>query len=329
MTRTFDDRIAVRESTPLLVGLIGPSGTGKTYSALRLAEGFQRVNGGETYVVDTEARRSLHYAESFKFRHLAFGAPFGPLDYLAAIQHCVAKGAKTIVVDSMSHEHEGPGGVLEMHDVELARMGGQASKSMLAWSKPKRERRALINAILQFNCNFIFCFRAKEKMKIEKGKDPVALGFQPIAGEEFVYEMTLKCLLMPGADGFPTWKSDMQGEKMMIKIPKQFRDLFGSAPQLSEDVGAELAKWAAGTAAPPVADADDLVARYAACTDPATHRTLEQLRKAAWSSLAKDAKLRVKASADEAVERMANAERAAESVAADVEETETAETKVA
>ena len=278
-------------------------------------------------MIDTEARRALHYAERFKFRHLAFGAPFGPLDYLAAIQHCVAKGAKTIIVDSMSHEHEGPGGVLEMHDVELARMGGQASKSMLAWSKPKRERRALINAILQINCNFIFAFRAKEKMKIEKGKDPVALGFQPIAGEEFVYEMTLKCLLLPGADGFPTWRSEMQGEKMMIKIPEQFRELFGPAPQLTEDVGEQLAKWSAGTAAPTAIAADELVSRYAACTDPATHRTLEQLRKASWQTLPKEDKLRVKASADEAIERMTKAESATDSVVVESEETE--ETKVA
>src|SRR4029079_18921024 len=111
--RSFDDKPAVRERVPLLVGLVGPSGGGKTFSALRLAKGFQRVTGSEVYFIDTEARRALHYADRFQFRHVAFGAPFGPLDYLAAIQHCVAKGAKTIIVDSMSHEHEGPGGVLE------------------------------------------------------------------------------------------------------------------------------------------------------------------------------------------------------------------------
>src|SRR4051812_34294852 len=124
-TRTFDDRPATREKTPILVGLVGPSGTGKTYSALRLAAGFQRVSGGETYLIDTEARRALHYAEKFTFRHRAFGAPFSPLDYLSAIEHCVKKGATTIIVDSMSHEHEGPGGVLEMHTAEHARLGGR------------------------------------------------------------------------------------------------------------------------------------------------------------------------------------------------------------
>ena len=78
MARTFDDRPATREATPLLVGLVGPSGAGKTFSALRLATGVQRVVGGDIYFIDTEARRGLHYAERFTFRHLPFGAPFSP-----------------------------------------------------------------------------------------------------------------------------------------------------------------------------------------------------------------------------------------------------------
>src|SRR6185503_15959759 len=100
MTRSFEDRPATREKTPLLLGLVGPSASGKTYSALRLATGIQRVCGGEIFMIDTEARRGLHYADKFKFRHIAFGAAFSPLDYLEAIEHCTKKGAGVIVVDS-------------------------------------------------------------------------------------------------------------------------------------------------------------------------------------------------------------------------------------
>lgn len=87
--RNFEDRPAVRERVPLLLGLVGPSGTGKTFSALRLATGIQRVTAGEIFYVDTEARRALHYADKFKFRHVDFKPPFGPLDYLTVIDHCV------------------------------------------------------------------------------------------------------------------------------------------------------------------------------------------------------------------------------------------------
>lgn len=310
MTRTFDDRPAVRERTPILVGLVGPSGSGKTYSALRLAAGFQRVTGGETYFIDTEARRALHYAEKFKFRHVAFGAPFSPLDYLAAIEHCVKKGATTIIVDSMSHEHEGPGGLLEMHAAEHKRLGGSEKVKLLAWQKPKQERRRLINSILQIPCNFIFCFRAKEKLKIERGKEPTPMGFMPIAGEEFVYEMTLKCLLLPGANGYPTWHSDYVGEQMMMKLPEQFRGLFEKRVQLDEDLGQSLATWAAGAAAPEPLPVDELVARYEACSDAATLRTLEAARAAAWKSLGKDDKRRLKETADETMKRLERAARA-------------------
>ena len=45
--RIFTARPAVRESVPLLIGLTGPSGGGKTFSALRLATGIQTVTGGD------------------------------------------------------------------------------------------------------------------------------------------------------------------------------------------------------------------------------------------------------------------------------------------
>lgn len=253
MARSFEDKVAVRERVPLLIGLVGPSGGGKTYSALRLATGIQRVNGGDVFFIDTEARRGLHYADRFKFRHLAFGAPFGPLDYLEAIEHCVKKGAKTVIVDSMSHEHEGPGGVLEMHEAEVQRMSkGDYKKAervkMLAWQKPKMARRRLINSILQMPCNFIFCFRAKEKVKIIPGQEPKQLGWMPIAGEEFVFEMTLNGLLLPGAGGVPTWAPGEDGEKKMIKLPEQFKGMFAQKQPFNEQLGEDMAKWASGTA---------------------------------------------------------------------------------
>jgi hypothetical protein len=307
MARTFDDRPATREATPLLVGLVGPSGSGKTFSALRLATGIQRVVGGDIYFIDTEARRGLHYAERFTFRHLPFGAPFSPLDYLEAITHCVKKGATTIVIDSMSHEHDGPGGVLEMHQAEHERMGGREGTKMLAWSKPKAARRRLINSILQLPCNFIFCFRAKEKLKIEKGKDPEKLGFMPIGGDEFVYEMTLKCLLLPGANGVPSWRSDFFGEKAMIKLPEQFRQTFAADPQLTEDIGESLARWSAGApaaASSSSAPATDLLARYAACSDPATYRALEEERAKVWKKLDVQGKAALKEAAGAAGARV-------------------------
>lgn len=258
MSRIFETKPATRERVPLLIGIMGPSGGGKTYSALRLATGIQQVAGGEIHVIDTEARRALHYAERFTFKHTAFAPPFAPLDYLAAIEHCLKQGAGTIIVDSMSHEHEGPGGVLEMHDqlqADLAKKWKTSldATNMAAWKEPKAQRRRLINSILQMPCNFIFCFRAKEKVKVATkaerangGEAIKALGYMPIAGEEFVFEMAMNCLLLPNANGVPTLRSEEPGERAMIKTPEQFRSLVSDSQPLSEELGMKLATWSAG-----------------------------------------------------------------------------------
>jgi ABC-type dipeptide/oligopeptide/nickel transport system ATPase subunit len=299
----------------LLLGIVGPSGTGKTYSALRLATGIQRIEPGEIFLIDTEARRSLHYAENFKFRHVAFGAPFGPLDYLDAIDHCVKKGAKIIIVDSMSHEHEGPGGVLEMHAAETERLAkawrcSHDVAQMSAWNKPKSERRRMINTILQIPTHFIFCFRAKEKMLIKKGEQPVSKGFEALAGQEFIYELLLKFLLLPGARGTPTWQSEMLAEKQLVKIPGQFDKLFARPEQLSEDIGAELARWAQGAAAVAPVGFADLVKRYEACSDPSTYRVVAADAKASWSTLSADEKKALKAKAEDTMARIKKAAEA-------------------
>lgn len=252
MDRAFVDTEAVRSKCPLMIGLMAPSGAGKTYSALRLATGIQRVTGGDIYVIDTENGRAKHYADYFKFRHVPFAAPFGPLDYLAAFRHCSGQpGRKIIVADSMSHEHDGPGGVLEQHTVELQRLAGDDSKRMekmdfAAWAKPKAARRKMINEILQMDGSFIFCFRAKDKKKPVKGEGLVELGFMPIAGEELIFEMTANALLLPQAEGVPTWQSNEKGEKLMLKKPRQFRELLAKREPLSEDLGEAMAHWAEG-----------------------------------------------------------------------------------
>jgi hypothetical protein len=156
---------ARRERVPVLLGLTGPSGGGKTYSALRVATGM----GGEIGFIDTEGRRALHYADKFAFNHVPFEAPFTSGRYLEAINFTIGQGAKNVIVDSMSHEHEGQGGHLQQHEAEVDRMArGDDNKrekvKWAAWIKPKQERRDFLNALLQVGgVNFIFCFRAKDR----------------------------------------------------------------------------------------------------------------------------------------------------------------------
>jgi len=261
MNRQFEFKPAVRSSVPLLIGLFGASGSGKTFTALRLATGIQRVFQGDILFIDTESRRALHYSNLFKFKHMEFKAPFGSLDYLEALKYARSQNPSVIIVDSFSLEHEGEMGMLDYHEKELDRLAGNDYKkrqamTMLAWSKPKADRRKLINGLLQLNSNFIFCFRAKETSK--PVKDPVSkkttienFGFLPIAGSEFVYEMTINCMLPPHSSGVPEWHSDNKGEAMMMKLPEQFKHIFNKPGiQLTEEIGEKLALWAKGDEKP-------------------------------------------------------------------------------
>ena len=326
--RNFIDAPAARTHVPLLVGLMGPSGSGKTMSSLRLATGIQRVTGGEIFFVDTESKRALHYADQFKFRHIEFGAPFGSLDYLAALKHCVAKNAGVIIVDSLSHEHIGPGGYLMTQEAEVERMAGddyakRERVKMAGWIKPAKLRQLFVTGLLQLNSNFIFCFRAKEKTKPVPGKQPVEMGFMPIAGEELMFEMTLNCLLLPKAGGVPTWRSDHIGEKLMMKCPQQFGDLFSETKPLDESIGQSLAEWARGGARQS-APAQQGTATQEQGKDfaPAARAAAEQgtaAFRAYWQGLSKTNRGAIKASVPEYQRIAEEADRRAAEPAADLD----------
>lgn len=259
----FHAEPAVREQTALLVGISAPSGGGKTFSALRLARGIVSVTGGEIYFVDTDNRRSLQYADEFKkadgspgFRFVNFDPPHSSERYAEAIAFCVGQAdCGVVVVDSMSHEHEGSGGMIEFHEAEWKRLGGSEGVKALAWSKPKAARRRLLHKIQRLGKPAIFCFRAKEgikPVKDDKGKVQfVQQGFTPIAGDEFVFEMTLNALLMPAAKGVPTWLGLEPGERKMTKLPLQFEFLESRTKPLDEELGSAFARWSVGGVAAP------------------------------------------------------------------------------
>lgn len=259
--RNFEAKTAVREHVPLLIGLVGPSSSGKTKSALLIAEGIQSIVGGDVFGIDTESRRMGHYAAEHRFQHVEFNAPFGSLDYLAALRYCAGKGGKTIIVDSATHEHEGPGGLIDFQEKELDRLAGddwakRERVKMLAWQKPKAARRQLISGLLQLNANFIFCFRAREKtkpMKVNGKTEIVELGFMPIAGEEFLFEMTVNCMLPPKSNGVPVWQSEHIGERGIMKLPSYLAHAFPANKSIDVATGRTLALWAKGTITSPVA----------------------------------------------------------------------------
>jgi len=255
---------AVRADCPLNIGLVGPSGSGKTLSALLLAQGIQKIRGGEIIGIDTEARRMLQYADRIKFKHGVLST-FSSKAYTEAILTAAKLSNRgVVIVDSMSHEHEGIEGYLAFHDKEAARLGGGEGKSKeavswRAWAAPAAARRQLINTILQQDIALICCFRAKEKSVMSKdtnGKsNVVSIGWQAIAGDEFVYEQTVRMLLLPGAQGLPDWSKDSFAYGV-AKASAELLPLVNDGKQISIEMGERLALWAKGSVAASNVQAD-------------------------------------------------------------------------
>jgi hypothetical protein len=132
------------------------------------------------------------------------------------------------------------------------------------WILPAQLRREMITGLLQLNCNFIFCFRAKEKIKPVKGGQPIEMGYMPESGDSLLYEMTVNMLLPPKSNGVPQWRSDFVGERLMMKLPEQFKNIFIEGKQLDEEIGQKLAFWAKGTAA----ESSDAVAAVESVASP-------------------------------------------------------------
>lgn len=285
--RKFTGSPGERKSVPLWIGLYGTSGAGKTYSALRLALGIQSIAGGEIGLGDTESGKALHYAGEFKFRHYVFDPPFDPLSYADLLDQMVSDGITTAIIDSASHEHEGPGGVLDMHEAEVDRMMkewrcSREKANASGWIKPKRQRIQMVDRALRTRLNIIWCFRAQNKIDFKTGRAPVQKGFMPIGGEVLIYMMALRALLLPGSKGHPTWQSEEIGEREMINLPHWAKRMLRDGHPLDEDFGAALARWAKGDAnsAPGEAAGDEVHRELLALYDMLSSERQTRLRKA-------------------------------------------------
>lgn len=243
----FTSKPAARSEEPLLIGIIGPPGGGKTLSSLKIAKGMQSVRRGPIVVIDTEGGRSRKYADLIPFEIVEFSPPCQSHRFLEAIRSQLPNNPAAIIIDSGSEEHEGEGGYLEWHDEMVSKMGGN---EWAAWAKPKASRKRLITGLLHIKVPLIFTFRAREKTKQDKSGSKtvvVNIGWQPVAPLEIVHTLDLTCILPPRADGVPVWKSDKIGEDFIIKLPNYLRPFITDGASLNEDMGAAFAEWARGS----------------------------------------------------------------------------------
>ena len=248
---------ATRQGVKALVGLYGKSGGGKTLTGLFLARGLAGPKGRIT-LVDTESGRGSIFADIVPggYQVIEVDAPFSPDAYTAAIE-LAEKNSDVIVVDSMSHEWSGEGGVLDWQDAELDRMAGdnyskREACKMAAWIKPKQAHKKFIMRLLRLRCPLICCLRGEEKTHIVKGqngeKNKVITDefSSPLFDPRFIFEMLLN---------FETVAHDGVGGYVIprkITHPSIAPLLPKDGQQISVATGEALAKWCAAPGAAPV-----------------------------------------------------------------------------
>jgi hypothetical protein len=101
---------AIRKQQVLKLALCGPSGSGRTYSALLLAYGltgdWRRIT-----VIDTEEGSASLYAHLGPFNTILLSKPFHPSTFYEAMDLSEDSGMEVIIIDSFSPEWTGEGGV--------------------------------------------------------------------------------------------------------------------------------------------------------------------------------------------------------------------------
>lgn len=215
-----------RHNVKLRLGISGASGFGKTYSALQLAYGMTG-DWSKIAVIDTENASASLYSDLGNFNVLNLNPPYNPERYIEAIQTCEKANMEVIIIDSVSHEWQGDGGCLQIHE----QLGGRFQD----WARVKPRHQKFIDAILRSKCHIITTTRRKTDYSLDvssNGKSKVVKhGTKEITSEGFEYELSVNFELI--------------NENHLCKVSKDRTNIFQGKPEfiITSDIGQQLKAW--------------------------------------------------------------------------------------
>lgn len=182
-------RKAERKKAKLRLALCGPAGSGKTYSALLIAQGL--APEGRIALIDTERGSGELYSDLTPYDVATLVPPFSPERYIDLIEG--AAGYQVLIIDSLSHAWEGEGGCLELHDRATA--ASRSGNSYTAWREVTPQHNALVEAMLQSPCHVIATMRSKTAYELSDDgngkKKPIKVGLAPVQRPGMEYEFTV------------------------------------------------------------------------------------------------------------------------------------------
>jgi hypothetical protein len=228
-------RKATRQKAKIRLGLSAVSGGGKTYSAILIAKGLAKGDLNKVAIIDTENGSADLYAHLGPYNVITLLPPYSPERYISAIKDCEDAGMEVIIIDSITHEWNGKGGILEIAD-------GMTGNSFAKWKELTPRHNAFIASILASPSHIITTVRRKQDYEMSKGSDGKAkiekLGLKEETREGFEYEVTVNLEL------------DI---KHNAASSKDRTGLFMDKPQFkpSEETGAMLLQWCESGVEPP------------------------------------------------------------------------------
>lgn len=259
MNEEFQITTAKRQASPASVFIQGVSGSGKTYSALLLARGLAGP-GEKIGIIDTEGGRSLIYADDPEiggFEYMPFEAPFSPERFIRASSAAVKAGWKVVVIDSLSLEHDGEGGLLDMADAEAEKLEEEARKrnrenraiSQQKWTAPKQAHKRMLNHLCGLPAHVIGCFRetltTDFDAKDDRGNKKPTTVLTVVAEKNTLFSFELHCAI------------DKDHKAHWSRVPKPYVPAIKQGTPITVEMGRVLAgRCGTGSTAAPTTKAD-------------------------------------------------------------------------
>lgn len=239
---TLQIRKAERKGRHTRLALVGPSGTGKSYTSLLLASGLTR--NGKICAIDTEHESLDKYDDilpngaSFSVLPLHY---FSPENYIEAIALVAKEGFDTLIIDSLSHGWMGEGGALDL--VNKAQRRSQSNNSYVAWRDVTPLHNRLVDSIIQAPMHVIATLRAKTEYVMEKGEDGKTtvrkVGLAPVQRDGLEYEFDIV--------------ADMDTSNTLIVSKSRVPFMSGAVVHKpGHDLGVSLREWYDGAKPEPI-----------------------------------------------------------------------------
>lgn len=207
---------ATKEAAKLRLALFGVSGSGKTYTALRMATGLAGKNG-KIAVIDTERNSACKYSDRFDFDVCDAQKP--TIENLKMFISD-AKSYDVLIIDSMTHAW-----IELLQEVEKLAKTKFGGNTWSAWSEGTPKQMSLINALLDFPGHIIATMRVETNWTTitnEKGKVvPVRVGEAPKQGKGIEYEFDMLMQISPEHDALVIKDRTGKYQDQVIQMPDE------------------------------------------------------------------------------------------------------------